>query len=176
MLHQLTAAAPDVSAFRVRLAEQLEEEGELFESLAVWKEVHSLVPNSGPAAAAIDRLETFFAGIEPEEIVGIEVEGEISASGTTVDRDLDDLISVLEKGFPRSEGDSESPPSLAATDERDDVIVTETLAHIFEAQGKFGEASKIYGLLADQTSDPHQAAMFKARSHDLRKKDNRTGA
>lgn len=79
--------------------------------------------------------------------------------------DLDRLIKHLEsaKIVPGKEEETYPDPEL---DEEIDDMVSETLARIFAAQEQYGEAARVYELLAQQ--HPEQAGEFRKKALEMR--------
>jgi hypothetical protein len=182
-LRTLIGAAPNLPSLWIRLATALEASGQISEALRAWTSASLLVPNSEIISAALSRLNERASSEESGSISPVPKQAEQAdpveppSGSSESDRDdkvehldIDTLITDLQSG--RRE------PTLDLADVEDapdqgtgsDLVVSETLARIYETQNHLGEAVKIYEALADREKDANKADVFRARAADLRKR------
>lgn len=132
---------------------------------------------SGPSAEDVmealdedDSEEAFEAGSEAETVPHLRPLGPRSdpgrAAGFPLEDNLDDLIAQLSGARIEPQVDvSHLDDPLQAVPPDTGEVVSETLARIYEKQGKYAEAARVYRLLAEQ--HPERAGAFREKADEL---------
>lgn len=150
---------------------------------ALHHETDSLVETSYRQHDAPDEVadpeddEPPFAEAEPVETrpvatssaSGLIDESVPDSSSSTGDDHLDRLISELEGARITPRPDLEDIPEPDLEDDIED-MVSETLARIYASQSQFGEAARVYEVLAEQ--NPDRRTYFNQKAREMRAADD----
>jgi hypothetical protein len=174
-MYRLCTEVPEQPSGWIRLALELEDIGESDEAKKAWANAYILVPGSRRVQSSLERLgirlQDLFRDPSEDDSKGAQEMKVVELDSTVAPErpvDLDALILGLQSGRPQGSEFDTVTDEGASSQETDEDVASETLAEIFESQGHFEEAIRIYEILARDADGQGAADVYSRRIEELR--------